>query len=297
MEELRQYALTLINQDRAKFGVAPVSLGSNSAAQLHAQDMVEHGYGGHWWTDGLKPYMVYSLTGGTSYVAENVARSGWTDKEWNANRCGQVLVDCEVPKPKDGIKNLHWAMMYDDADSDWGHRDNILREGHRAVSIGIASNGRMLAFVQHFEGGDVEADAPPILTSGGVLSLSLVKKRAGVHIAPIVAIYYDPPPTPKTPEQISAIRSYCTGGGFSTRCGDPVARVLEPLPSGWYYTDIDDTDVVADQWTETEDSFSFSADLGGLVAKAGVYTLAVWRDSDTGRFSEVLLELSVVRRR
>ncbi|MCE2463428.1 MAG: hypothetical protein J4F46_05890 [Dehalococcoidia bacterium] len=134
-----------------------------------------------------------------------------------------------------------------------------------------------------------------MLTAGGVLSLSLAKKRAGVHIAPSVTINYDPPPTTKTPEQINAIRSYCVGGGFSPECGDPVAGVLKPLPSGWHYSDIDDTDVVADRWTETADSFSFSADLGGLVAKAGVYTVVVWQDSDTGRFSEILLELSAVR--
>ena len=158
----------------------------------------------------------------------------------------------------------------------------------------------MLAFVQHFEGGDV---GPTLCGRVGKMlafvhpeadALSLTKKRAGVHIAPSVAIYYDPSPTPKTPEQISAIRRYCVGGGFSPECGDPVARMLKPLPPGWHYTDIDDTDVVADQWTETEDSFSFSADLGGLVANPGVYTVVVWRDSDTGRFSEVLLELSAV---
>ncbi|MCE2463429.1 MAG: hypothetical protein J4F46_05895, partial [Dehalococcoidia bacterium] len=122
------------------------ALGSNSAAQHHAQDMVKHGYGGHWWTDGLKPYMVYSLTGGTSYAAENVAWSGWTDKEWNASRCGQLLVNCEVPQPREAIEELQWAMMYDDADSDWGHRDNILNASHRAVNIGIAFNGKMLAW-------------------------------------------------------------------------------------------------------------------------------------------------------
>ena len=297
LEELRQYALALINQDRAKFGVAPVGLGSNPAAQLHAQGMVEHGYMGHWWTDGLKPYMVYSLTGGTSYATENVARSGWTEKEWNANRCDRFLVNCEVPQPREGIAELHWSMMYDDAASNWGHRDNILDAGHRAVNIGVAFNGKMLAFVHHFEGGDVEADDLPVLTTGGILSLSLAKKRAGVYTAPSVSIYHDPPPTPKTPEQINAIRSYCIGGGFSPGCGDPVAGVLKPLPPGWHYTDIEATDVVADRWTETADSFSFSADLGDLVAKPGVYTVVVWRDSDTGQFSEILLGLLAMRRR
>ncbi|MBI4329204.1 MAG: hypothetical protein HY685_05000, partial [Chloroflexi bacterium] len=68
--DLRQLALSLINNDRAKFGLPPVALGSNQAAQLHADDMLEHQYLGHWWVDGRKPYMVYTQTGGTSYVAE-----------------------------------------------------------------------------------------------------------------------------------------------------------------------------------------------------------------------------------
>ena len=50
------------------------------------------------------------------------------------------------------------VMMYDDAHADWGHRDNILGETHRAVNIGIAFNGKRTTFVQHFEGGEVEAD-------------------------------------------------------------------------------------------------------------------------------------------
>ena len=292
LEEWRRYALNLINQDRADFGVAPVTLGSNRAAQLHAQDMVAHGYGGHWWTDGLKPYMVYSLTGGTSYVAENVAWSGWTEQEWNAKRCGSLLVNCDVPQPRETIGDLQWSMMYDDAHADWGHRDNIIDPDHRAVNIGIAFNGKMIAFVQHFEGGDVEAERPPLLTTGGTLSLSLTKKHPGVHVAPSVAIYYDPAPTPKTPEQISSMDSYCVGGGFSPRCVDPVARVLKPLSPGWHYTDLDYTDVVADLWVETADSFSFIANLAAHVTRPGVYTVVVWRESDTGWFSEILLELT-----
>ena len=74
--------MKLINMDRGQYGISPVRLGSNIAAQLHAQDMVEHSYLGHWWLDGRKPYMVYTQTGGTSYASENAAFSGWTDRRW-----------------------------------------------------------------------------------------------------------------------------------------------------------------------------------------------------------------------
>ena len=130
--------MDLINRDRADHNLPPVALGSNPAAQLHAQDMLKHDYFGHWWADGRKPYMVYTETGGKSYAAENVASSGWTEREWQAENCDSFFVRCQTPSPLEEIKELQWGMMYDDADSDWGHKDNILGETHLAVNIGIA---------------------------------------------------------------------------------------------------------------------------------------------------------------
>ena len=59
IEELRRFALELINADREDHGVPAVRLGSNQSAQVHAEDALEHGYVGHWTTSGLKPYMIY----------------------------------------------------------------------------------------------------------------------------------------------------------------------------------------------------------------------------------------------
>ena len=183
--------------------------------------------------------------------------------------------------------------MYDDAHADWGHRDNILGASHRAVNIGVASNGRRVTFVQHFEGGAVEADGPPVLNANGVLSLSLAKRETGIAIGGVVGIYYDSPPTPKTPAQIDTLRSYCIGGGFTTSCGDPVARILIPPGPGRYYSNLDSNEVVADSWNETADAFSFSANVGRLMQRPGVYTVAIWRDSSRGSLSEGLVELSL----
>ena len=208
--------------------------------------MLAHDYFGHWWADGRKPYMVYSQTGGTSYAGENAATSGWTDREWNAQSCGSRLVRCIAPDLAESITDHQQSMMYDDAHADWGHRDNILGESHRAVNIGVAWNGRSATFVQHFEGGAVEAVGPPFLNASGVLSLSLAKRETGVVIGRVVSIYYDPPPTPKTPAQIDTLRSYCIGGGFTTSCGDAVARILNPPGPGRYYSNLDSNEVVAD---------------------------------------------------
>ena len=294
-DELRLFALSLINNDRRAHGLPPVVLGSNPAAQMHAEDMIAHDYFGHWWRDGRKPYMVYSETGGTSYVSENASTSGWTNRRWAERNCGSFLVNCIVPEVREAIEDAQWGMMYDDAHADWGHRDTILGVSHRVVNLGIASNGRRVVYVQHFEGGDVVADTRPSLSGDGVLSFSVFKIAGGVDIAEQVTIYYDPPPTPKTPEQIDLLDSYCTGGGFSTQCGEPAAAVLKPLGGGSYYVGLERTDVVANEWSETSDKFSFSASMGSLLNAPGVYTVVVWRDSVDGWLSENLVELSFVK--
>ena len=256
--------------------------------------MLEYNYQGHWWVDGRRPYMAYAQTGGTSYAAENAASSGWTDREWNAARCDSTSVRCVVPSPTAAITELQRLMMYDDAHANWGHRDNILRESHRAVNIGVASNGRRATFIQHFEGGAVEAVGPPLLNANGVLSLSLAKREAGIAIGGLASIAYDLPPTPKTPSQIDELDSYCLGGGFTTSCPDSdAARILQPPEDGYYYSTLDSNEVVANSWNETADAFSFSANVGRLMQRPGVYTVVIWRDTSSGWFSEAFVELSL----
>ncbi len=292
---MREFAVGLINQDRADHSLPPVALGSNPAAQLHAEDMLAHDYLGHWWTDGSKPYMVYTKTGGRSYVAENAAISGWTQQRWQDQRCDSVMVICQITEPREVLVEHQWGMMYDDAHANWGHRDNILRETHRFVNLGIAWNGRLTTFIQHFEGGDAAADGPPSLSENGTLSLSLSKLVSNLEVGGAVSIYYDPPPTPKTPAQIETLRSYCTGGGFTASCGNPVARILEPPRAGYYYSNLDANEVVAGFWAETADAFSFSANMGTLLQEPGVYTVGVWQATGGRLLTDLLLELSVVQ--
>ena len=262
---------------------------------MHANNMLVHDYLGHWWSDGRKPYMVYSQTGGTSYVAENSGSSGWTEAEWRQNNCGFPLVRCNRRSPEETITELHWGMMYDDAHADWGHRDNILDPNHRAVNIGIAWNERRVTFVQHFEGGDVQATAAPSLSPDGVLTLTVSKQSPEIKIGGLVSVYFDPVPIPMTSRQIDVLNSYCVGGGQTTRCGDPVIRILDPPPPGSFYSNLDANEVVADTWMETDDSFSFTASVGHLITRSGVYTVTLWRDSGTNRFDEAVLQLSVVQ--
>ena len=288
------YALDLVNADRAAHGLPPVALGLNPAAQLHAEDMLAHDYQGHWWADGRKPYMVYSETGGTSYVAENAASSGWTALQWRAANCDSLFTSCQIQQPRAAIRELQRLMMYDDAHANWGHRDNILGERHRAVNFGVAFNGRRVTFAQHFEGGAVEASAPT-LSRNGTLSFSLTKREAGVRIGQVVSVHYDPLPTPKTAAQIDRLHSYCVGGGFTTTCGDPIASILEPPGAGYFYSNLDANEVIAGEWSETGSAFRFTTALGALATRPGVYTVLVWRDSGGGLLTEPLAELSATQ--
>ena len=295
LDELREFALELINRDRSDHGLPPVAMGSNPAAQLHAEDMLAHEYLGHWWVDGRKPYMVYTQTGGTSYVAENAALDGWTSERWRESSCAALLVTCGRPVPDEAVRDAEHGMMYDDAHADWGHRDNILRPTHRSVNLGIAWNGRLLTFAQHFEGGDVEGSGLE-LTRGGSLSLSLKKRTPGTELANVVSVYYDPLPEPRSPVEIGELDRYCVGGGFTTECPQPVISVLAPPGPGRVYRDLGADEIVASVWRETPLDFELRVELGALVQQPGVYTVQVWRDSGRSMLTEPLLQLSVFQR-
>ena len=136
LETLYLHALDLANADRKKHGLNPVVLSTIGSAQDHADDMLEYGYFSHWNTDGVKPYVTYAEYGGTGYVGENASAMYWSGM---------------IRYPENIISDRHWDMMYDDAESDWGHRDNILNPLHTHVNFGVAYDSSNLYFVQHFE--------------------------------------------------------------------------------------------------------------------------------------------------
>ncbi|MFI5421373.1 MAG: CAP domain-containing protein, partial [Nitrososphaerales archaeon] len=71
--ELQNYSLSIINENRTSSGLNPVTLSPIPSAQQHADSMLQSGYFSHWDTQGYKPYMRYSVLGGTGFVEENVA--------------------------------------------------------------------------------------------------------------------------------------------------------------------------------------------------------------------------------
>ena len=210
------FMLDLINEARAEAGLDPVVLGSNTAAQSHADSMQRNCFSSHWGLDGLKPYMRYTLAGGTQHNAENLSGLNYCIKATDNFRSVSVYDDL-----RDAMDGLMTSP---------GHRDNILDPHHQTVNIGLAYDDYNMVVVQHFEYDFVTFLSPPAIT-GSVLSFEGYV-RNGASLASDddlgVQLYYDTTPQSLTRGQLA--RTYCYDSGT------PVAAVRPPLPPNYYYT-------------------------------------------------------------
>ncbi|MBI2852333.1 MAG: hypothetical protein HYX84_04430 [Chloroflexi bacterium] len=259
--------------------------------------MLANDYISHWELSGLKPYMRYTLAGGSNYESENLFFLSTTGGASQQN------------DPRTMLDKAEEALM----DSP-GHRATILGPRHRKVSLGIAYNSNHLALVQQFEGDYVTFSKAPVINSG-VLSLS-GELSGGLEIEQI-QIWYDQPPAPLTLGQLGKSSVYWRG--------KPAAFIRPPPPSGGYYlqyemnfswqTSVDPYAVPADtpapdssapaetapspvtvsdtvrwidakSWNVSGGFFTVEADLSGILERfnAGIYTMVVWTKSDGDSF-------------
>ena len=78
--DLHALMLHLTNEARAEAGVPPVQMGTNPAAQMHAEAALAGCYSAHWDEWGLKSYHRYTLMGGQGASGENVLGSNYCIK-------------------------------------------------------------------------------------------------------------------------------------------------------------------------------------------------------------------------
>jgi len=265
-EELVQHALNLINKDRADFGLPPVELSSNQAAQAQAEDVFNTKRISHWMTNGEKPYMTYTRYGGEGSMQQNVAIAGFSAEQYGECQTN-ILIDCEKIEPLSTIQELEYEMVYKDAECcNDGHRNNILDPRHTQVSIGIVYDEYYLAFVQNFEnnyGLDIEVANGQVRITGQLLEGELQQ----------IGIYYDDMPTRAVYEQNKYMMSYSAG--------ELVATVVKPLPPGYYYEKPEGyTLIQANRWGQGG-SVNVMFNLAPAVEEDGAYTLfAMVKDGD-----------------
>ena len=254
-EELIGYVLSLINSDRQSKGLQDVTLSSIDSGQRHADEMLENRYFSHWDIQGYKPYMRYTLAGGEGSVAENcAAQLGYYSDLMEA------------------LRGIEWGMMYDDAASKWGHRDNILDPFHNKVSIGVAYDNNDIYLVQDFEDDYVSWSA--LYLSNQVRMQGTIVK-AGESISQ-VAIYFDNP-TSLTAQQLE---NSPYDGGYDA--GTYVGMVVSPPPPGSQYEQPrEGILIIANMWSVAGQSFNVNFDLSAAFIRwgKGVYTLYLWTDS------------------
>ena len=130
LEQAQEYALALINRDRAAEGLEPVEWDETAAraGQRHAEDMAAHGYTAHWGTDGSVPEQRYTEAGGVHFVQENAGC--FFDAEPRE-------LDPDPSFDPELIEKLETAFIDEKPPRD-GHRKNILKPVHNKVGVGLA---------------------------------------------------------------------------------------------------------------------------------------------------------------
>ncbi len=222
--EAKNHMLDLVNEARVNEGSPPVTLGTNNAAQLHAEQGVEECATSHWDKFGLKPYMRYSLAGGSNHNGENIATYfTCVDGQTEGPFSWSLLFDHDVNTAvEDSVQGL--------LDSP-GHRETMLEPDFSIMNAGIAWNKQAFNIVQHFETDLVRFSEGPELAEG---LLSMKGATKGIpdfsdDHGLIVLILYDPPPARLGPNQL--VRTSCYSQG------EPILAIRKQPPGGKSYAE------------------------------------------------------------
>ncbi len=293
LEELKNFALTKINDDRQNFGLAPLSQSNNTAAQIQANELLKTQFISHLTVDGLKPYMLYSLYNGTGYVQQNLGQISYMDSknytiqsnQSNSNKKNNYLTStdlCTSPKnfycspidPHKAIENLEYLMIYDDIKCcNDGHKNNTLNKYHTHVSLGIAFNKYYFVLVQNFENHyldsnyQIQKDNENIKLEAKILDQNKINFQIN-H----VSFFLDDHPTKIEYEKNKNKTHY--------ELGDLKLIVAKPLPSYIKYLQQDDNSykiVEAKKWDLDKDTINLEIKLpDSLNVKDKALTMVIY---------------------
>ena len=280
-------------------------MGTNAAAQVHAEAARDGCFTGHWGLNGTVPGMRYNLAGGYQVNAENTVGLSHCIRRYE-NLQTIASLESEV---RDAAKALL------DSPDHFG----TLASGHyRKVNIGIAWDNYIVWLVQQFEADYVRFEQLPKLkgTKLGFSGQTVNGAKTGLGQSPLkVDIYYHPL-GPLTRGQLAS--SYCLD------VGEILGSLIPPAPPGYSYGNLAPMShsykrcfspynepptaeapgtyreaklahtigriaphlpevslvhfAVADKWDVDATSFSVSADIGDILDMKGpgVYQLVFW---------------------
>jgi hypothetical protein len=166
-------------------------------------------------------------------------------------------------------------MMYDDAASNWGHKDNILNPLHNKVSIGIAYDSHNVYFVQDFE--DDYVDWNLLSFSNNQVTMQGTFTKTNLTLSQ-VGIYYEKVAN-LTVQQLS---NSPYQGSYDS--GTYVGIAVPPPPIGSFYTPPEKGIlIIATTWSQTGQNFDVAFDLSSVSAQSGsgAYTLYLLTDANS----------------
>ena len=275
---LIEYTLGKINDERSRLHLPLLKLSENKAAQIHAEELLstKSGEPSHISTNGMKPYMTYSLYGGRGYVEQNLAISGYDTKA--SINCKALR--CDKLNPYEQISKIQWSMMYNDSKCCHDrHRLNILDNHHTHVGIGVAYNDYYFALVENFENKYVKLNESITQDNRLINFVGRVEPPSNnIYSIDTIAIYYDPTPTPLLYEQNKNSKSYSLG--------NLSALVVKPAPLFYQYQKPANYKLIeANTWHDDNQTVEIRFDLSSLISKRGVYTIVTYlKDPKTDRF-------------
>ncbi|MCX8202860.1 MAG: CAP domain-containing protein [Nitrososphaeria archaeon] len=251
-----------INSARQGLGLPPVAASLEYfAADYRAQDMLAGGYFNHYDLSGRLPNYYYTLMGGTCCIEENI---GYT-----------YFPPLNADRALNSSMELVRDMIYDDASSNWGHRDSLLDPTNNRAEVGLAWNGSCLFLVVHMVKDWVSWSNPPNF-SGGFFSCTGNLTMNGSTLKSVV-IYYSDPSEHHDFSYSSSLRVLVGEASYSL--GSLVAGVAPPPMSYFGVETIRPT-----SWSVSGQSFSVAFNASGLrsIAGPGLYTLVLYASNTMG---------------
>jgi Cysteine-rich secretory protein family len=236
IQALKSFALSKINEDRAGQGLLPLLGSNNTAAQIHANEILQTKTLSHMTTAGFKPYMLYSLYNGTGYVQQNVGQISYvlSNDGQNYYKASDLCYDyqrfyCPVIDQYKAINDLELSMMHNDkVCCNNGHKNNILNKFHTHVSIGIAFNKYYFVMVQNFENHYLNSDLKIVKNDEDIILEAKINDQNKFNFAiNHVSFFLDEFPTKLNYEK--------NGNKNSYDFGDLKLMVSKPLPSDLQY--------------------------------------------------------------
>ena len=212
VDEWRKYALSLINDERQKVGLHPLILDDNPASQNHAEDMRENCFISPWGTDGMKPYMRYTLSGGEQHTSDIIH---------GANYCPTFGFLYEKLSIEQDIQDVISFAI------DMSPESDIFNPYASKLSIGFAYGEPNLWTSMSFISDFVEYRVKPFIHNDMLEFRVTVKNGVDLSKGDLgVETYFDPIPYELKRGQLHQTNCYWYG--------DVVALILEP---GWDYED------------------------------------------------------------